>query len=429
MSSREDVMNGNGVSTIRVLQISNISPSATKEQIQTLFSFVGRIEDIRTPKLSANSCCGSRHVDAIYPNEGVQAQQRFAYVKFDRPAAVELGQHLTNVVFIDLALVCVPAPSNTIPDEETALRSGPALPGQRQLPPNVVSSTQVDADGQEMLYTVDPTMTALGVAQYPPLPANTEPSKVEEIRRTVYIGGLKKDTDGEELMKFLNATIGEVMYLRMTAGNEYLPCLYAYVEFSNQASVPLALQNNGIEFNNAPLKIHHSRVAIIKPKQKTADQAMEEVEAAIRHNEGRTDSSSVALSRGYSPASNRSGSKRRSVTPPVRRRSPARWSRDRSSPPRRSRDRDRSPRRYRSPSPARRRSRDRESKSSKRSRDRKRSRSRTPKKEKSRKRYSRSPSPKKSKKRDKNRDRNDDDMMLREEEELRRRLKEKMISN
>ncbi|KAI6197167.1 RRM domain-containing protein [Aphelenchoides besseyi] len=181
MSSREDVMNGNGVSTIRVLQISNISPSATKEQIQTLFSFVGRIEDIR-----------------IYPNEGVQAQQRFAYVKFDRPAAVELGQHLTNVVFIDLALVCVPAPSNTIPDEETALRSGPALPGQRQLPPNVVSSTQVDADGQEMLYTVDPTMTALGVAQYPPLPANTEPSKVEEIRRTVYIGGLKKKIQTEK---------------------------------------------------------------------------------------------------------------------------------------------------------------------------------------------------------------------------------------
>ena len=44
------------------------------------------------------------------------------------------------------------------------------------------------------------------------------------------------------------------MFLRMTAGNEYLKCAYAYVEFSSQASVPLALQNNGMDFNGRPLK-------------------------------------------------------------------------------------------------------------------------------------------------------------------------------
>jgi arginine/serine-rich splicing factor 12 len=60
------------------------------------------------------------------------------------------------------------------------------------------------------LYTNDPTISDLGVTQYPPLPANTEPSKIEEIRRTVYIGNLEKECDGEALMGFLNATIGEV---------------------------------------------------------------------------------------------------------------------------------------------------------------------------------------------------------------------------
>lgn len=44
------------------------------------------------------------------------------------------------------------------------------------------------------------------------------------------------------------------MYLRMAATNDSLPCGYAYVEFSNQASVHLALQNNEIEFNGRCLK-------------------------------------------------------------------------------------------------------------------------------------------------------------------------------
>jgi RNA recognition motif-containing protein len=46
----------------------------------------------------------------------------------------------------------------------------------------------------------------------------------------------------------------QVMYLRMAERKEALPCAYAYVEFSNQASVPLALQNNGIEYDGRALK-------------------------------------------------------------------------------------------------------------------------------------------------------------------------------
>jgi RNA recognition motif-containing protein len=44
------------------------------------------------------------------------------------------------------------------------------------------------------------------------------------------------------------------MYLRMAAGSDHLPCDYAYVEFSNQESVPMALQNSGIEYNGRALK-------------------------------------------------------------------------------------------------------------------------------------------------------------------------------
>lgn len=104
------------------------------------------------------------------------------------------------------------------------------------------------------LYTNDPNLSALGLPPYPPLPATTEPAKVEEIRRTVYIGNLEKGADGEALMNFLNTMIGEVMYLRLTEENEALPYAGAYVEFSKQGSVPLALQNSGMEYNGRALK-------------------------------------------------------------------------------------------------------------------------------------------------------------------------------
>jgi arginine/serine-rich splicing factor 12 len=372
---------------IRVLQVSNISPTATRDQVYSLFSYIGRIAECK-----------------VYPSDTntTQCTQKFAYIKFDKDKAVQCGQHLTNTVFIDRALTCVPALSNNIPDEETALQTGgPALPGQRQLPPTVTNQLQDIGDGQQMLFTVDPTFAQLGLPQYPPLPADTEPTKVEEIRRTIYVGNLDKEVDGDELMEFFNNTIGEVMYLRMTAGNENLPCAYAYIEFSNQSAVSLALQNNGIEFRGRPLRIQHSRVAIIKPQRKTADQALEEVEEAIKRDEG-AEKRSGSIGRGYSPftggsSPTRSGSRR---TPSPLRRA----SRERSER-RRDRSRSRSAKRSR-----RSRSRDRKrSKSRDHDKRSKRSRSKSREKSRSRDRRSRSRDRKEAKKSSRDRDRRDKD--------------------
>ncbi|CAG9537175.1 unnamed protein product, partial [Cercopithifilaria johnstoni] len=181
----------------RVLHVSNISITATREQIYQLFAFIGRIDEFK-----------------IYPSDNHPQlstfTQKFAYVKFEDQKSVEVAQHLTNTVFIDRALVCIPSISDIIPDEDTALKTGgPAWPGQRQLPPNVVNQVQDLGDGQQMLLTVDPTLAALGLPPYPTLSANTEASKVEEIRRTVYVGNIPKDCVGEEVMKFFNDSIGE----------------------------------------------------------------------------------------------------------------------------------------------------------------------------------------------------------------------------
>ena len=43
----------------------------------------------------------------------------------------------------------------------------------------------------QVITTNDPRLTALGLPQYPPLPGSTDPSKIEEIRRTVYVSNLE----------------------------------------------------------------------------------------------------------------------------------------------------------------------------------------------------------------------------------------------
>ena len=44
--------------------------------------------------------------------------------------------------------------------------------------------------GTQVITTNDPRLNALGLAQYPALPGGTDPSKIEEIRRTVYVSNL-----------------------------------------------------------------------------------------------------------------------------------------------------------------------------------------------------------------------------------------------
>ncbi|KJH41730.1 hypothetical protein DICVIV_12291, partial [Dictyocaulus viviparus] len=269
---------------IRILQVSNISVTATKDQIFTMFQYIGRIEEMK-----------------VYPSDmniTSATTSKCAFIKYDDDRAVEVGQHLTNTVLIDRAVVCAPYLQSVIPDEATFTNTGgPVTAGQRQLPPHVTNRVQELEDGTSVLLTADPQMEALGLPSYPPLPGNTDLAKVEEIRRTIYVGNLPKGVDGQVVLDFFNSYVGEVMYLRMAIAPDTLPCAYAYVEFTNQTSVPIALQNNGIDFQGRPLRIQHSRVAIIKPQAKSADQALEEVEEAIRM--GKSNSSSTHL-RSYS---------------------------------------------------------------------------------------------------------------------------------
>lgn len=92
-------------------------------------------------------------------------KQKVAYVRYEREKSVLVAQHLTNTVFFDRALVCVPATSSelflnatflmisipdAIPDEDTALQNSAAL-GKRVLPAHVVNKIEENENGQNMV--------------------------------------------------------------------------------------------------------------------------------------------------------------------------------------------------------------------------------------------------------------------------------------
>ncbi|XP_040263713.1 serine/arginine-rich splicing factor 11 isoform X2 [Bufo bufo] len=141
-------------STTDVIQVTNVSPSASTEQMKTLFGFLGKIDDLR-----------------LFPPDDspLPVTSRVCFVKFHDPDSAVVAQHLTNTVFVDRALIVVPYAEGVIPDEAKALTLvAPAnavtglLPGGGLLPtPNPlgqIGAVPLSALGAP---TLDPTLAAL----------------------------------------------------------------------------------------------------------------------------------------------------------------------------------------------------------------------------------------------------------------------------
>ncbi|KAL4656059.1 serine/arginine-rich splicing factor 11-like isoform X1 [Arapaima gigas] len=140
----------------KVVQVTNVSPSTTSEQMRTLFGFLGHVEELR-----------------LFPPDDspLPVTSRVCFVKFQEAESVGVAQHLTNTVFGDRALIVVPFAEGVIPDESKALSLlAPAnavaglLPGGGLLPtPNPLASI-----GGVPLATLgapglDPALAALGL--------------------------------------------------------------------------------------------------------------------------------------------------------------------------------------------------------------------------------------------------------------------------
>ncbi|MEE6458428.1 hypothetical protein FKM82_000283 [Ascaphus truei] len=312
-----------------VIQVTNLSAAVTSEQMRTLFTFLGDIEELR-----------------LYPpdNAPLAFSSKVCYVKYRDPTSVGVAQHLTNTVFIDRALIVVPCAEGKIPEESKALSLlAPApplsslLPGAGLLPiptPTPTPSPLASVLRREklelpllsvpfttlgttlppplgatlptplepviptctpalpavvlpalppvVLPALTPAIPALAeLAQPPPLMGNVDPTKVDEIRRTIYVGNLNSQTTtAEQLLEFFKQ-VGDVRFVRM-AGDETQPTRFAFVEFADQNFVLRALAFNGVMFGDRPLKINHSNNAIVKPPELTPQAAAKELEEVMK---------------------------------------------------------------------------------------------------------------------------------------------------
>ncbi|XP_051767632.1 serine/arginine-rich splicing factor 11 isoform X1 [Ctenopharyngodon idella] len=373
-------------SSTNVIQVTNVSPSSTAEQMRTLFGFIGTIDELK-----------------LFPPDDspLPVTSRVCFVKFHEPESVGVSQHLTNTVFVDRALIVVPFAEGVIPDESKALSLlAPAnavaglLPGGGLLPtPNPVPSIGGVPLGGLGGPNLDP-MAALAMAA-----PNINPQTLS----------------AEQLMKLMASIDPKLNPL--AAGLNLTPGLKA--DASNK------------EIEEAMKRVREAQSLIsaaIEPGSKKDDKRKRSRSRSRSRRRRSRSRSRHRRSKSHSRRRSRSRSRRRSKSP-RRRRS---HSRDRS---RRSRSRDRrkeEKNRKRSKTPPKSYSSARRSRSTSRKRHRRsRSMSRSPKKSRSPKRkLSRSPSPrrhKKEKKKDKDRER-DRDRDRKDDRERNREKRERSTS-
>ncbi|XP_047122807.1 probable splicing factor, arginine/serine-rich 7 isoform X9 [Hydra vulgaris] len=344
--------------TGKVVQITNVSPGATLQQMATLFGFLGTVTDIR-----------------LYPSDDdIKVAVKLCYIQYDNSEQCGIAQHLTNTVFIDKALIVVPINRTEVPEENECVSLLKSINAYAGMSTAVLMNHITPSDNE--------------IPPLPPIPVvttTTDPVEIDEIRRTVFVQNIPPDITADQLMAFFSG-VGEVKYLRLCKGDSGK---YAFVEFTAIDSVPTALQYNGVLFGGRCLKVDYSKHPIIKPESEqiaigrsSTRKSRESVlnpTINCRRSRSRTPRSRSRTRRSRSRSIKRSPRRKSLTRSPIRKRSISRS-------PRRRRSITRSPRRRRSPS-------------------RRRSRTKSPKK-KSKKSISKSPerSSVKKKKKDKSKE-------------------------
>jgi hypothetical protein len=169
--------------SVRLIQVSNISPSATKEQLRGLFTHIGRVEELQ-----------------LYPESETLVATfaaKIGYLRFERSEIALAALNMTGTVFLDRSLICsivkpqphpvpptsafLPASIYKIPDETEALRYCPPvnssltlIPGGATWPHHVVNRMVTATVGPQankpFIETIDYMLMEKGLPQYPHLP-------------------------------------------------------------------------------------------------------------------------------------------------------------------------------------------------------------------------------------------------------------------
>lgn len=207
-------------------------------------------------------CTTFQHCETIAPRESVHARYRMVH-----------DQYLTSTGKIpeEAKALSLLAPATPIPS---------LIPGAGLLP--IPAPVPLQNLNLPFVNRISAGLEHIASIQsQPPIMGNVDPSKIDEIRRTVYVGNLNSQTTtAEQLLEFFKQ-VGDVKFVRM-AGDETQPTRFAFVEFVDQESVARALTFNGVMFGDRPLKVNHSNNAIVKPPEMTPQAAAKELENVMR---------------------------------------------------------------------------------------------------------------------------------------------------
>lgn len=252
----------------RVVQVTNIAPQATRDQMSTLFSHIGKIEDLR-----------------LYPSlrdASVTIQARVCFIKFMEEATIPVSLHMTNTVFIDRAIIVQPFMDNDLPDEISGLEFANSSQrgregGENRLPPHV---TNVEEGG--VLLTQDERLASTGLPPFPPLQRGLDERAVEEIRRTVVVLGIGPTTTAQEVMDYFATAAGEVKYFRWCSRDAGGEGRMALVEFTDYGAIIPAMRLNNTMVGEHTVQVYYSSQAITKPQAKSNEAALKEIEEAMK---------------------------------------------------------------------------------------------------------------------------------------------------
>ena len=271
-----------------VIQVTNIAPQATRDQMYTFFSFVGQVDDVR-----------------LYPSmrdASISITSRTCFVRFADPASVTITLHLNNTVFIDRAIIITPVLGNKVPEENEGLVIAMQIQQQQQqggiggMASNGMLGGNRGSNNDARILAANPGLVSMhptgkiatpdaaldeaGLPPYPLLTGTTAVSKVEEIRRTITVAGLDTTVSAQQCMEFFAENAGEVKYFRYcTRDHDHVK--YALIEFSERASVVSALNLNDRQLGTAIIKVIHSTESINKPQAKSNEAAAKEIEEAM----------------------------------------------------------------------------------------------------------------------------------------------------
>lgn len=184
----------------KIVQVTNISPSATTEQLRTLFGHVGVLaefvlyppNDEEVPSKVCTLCTFNLQV---------------CYIRYQDAINGDVALHLNNTVFLDRALIVLPLATGgeCIPDEKYANyvraplnTAAGVLPRTADWPLDVISMV-VGKPGEQVINTIEPRLSSLAFPLYPPLAATTDGNRIEEIRRTILVTNLDPKTTGNQV--------------------------------------------------------------------------------------------------------------------------------------------------------------------------------------------------------------------------------------